>query len=56
MRKSKKHQSKPNLKIEIEDFERRMNDYRDNDIKNNVLVKPLSSAKNCRNPKKFSFE
>ena len=48
--------SRPNLFVEIEDFQKKINDFKDGTGKNNVTIKPLQSDKNAHELKKFNFE
>ncbi len=41
-----KCKGKPSLKIEIEDFQQSIENFKQTDNRNNVLIKPLRSAKN----------
>lgn len=57
MSKSKKlSRNKPNLFVEIEDFEKKISDFKDGNGKNNVTIKPLRSDKNAHELKRFNFD
>ncbi len=45
-RSKKDNKMKLNLHIEIDDFKRTIEDFKESDNRNNVTIKPLRSAKN----------
>lgn len=49
-------QSRPHLAIEIEAFERKISDFKETDTTNNVMLKPLRSAKNGHELRQFNFD
>jgi hypothetical protein len=52
----KASRSKPNLFVEIEDFEKKIHDFKEGSGKNNVTIKPLCSDKNIHELKRFNFD
>ena len=52
----KNDKTKPSLYIDIQDFSSRLEAFKDNNSHNEVVTKPLRSAKNVREMKKFAFE
>lgn len=49
-------QSRPQVTLEIQDFERKISHFKEADAQNNVLLKPLRSAKNDHELRQFNFD
>lgn len=49
-------QSRPQVTLDIQDFERKISDFKEADTQNNVLLKPLRSAKNDHELRRFNFD